>query len=344
MTLIDNWRYSLQALVRHRLRTGFVMTAVAIGVTSVLVLTSLGEGARRFIELEFSALGNEIMVVLPGRKQTTGGSIPLYGNSPRDLTIEDALAMQKVSTIKAVAPIIAGTSLISYQGKSREVITLGSTTELFSVRKLQLSQGRVFTIGTSTVAKPVCVLGATIKAELFGNKNPIGQWVRFSGQRFRVVGILEERGESMGLDMRQMAIIPIAAAQNLFNSPALFRILLELKQSGSEAYTEAKLRQIIKKRHEGEDDITILTQRAMMNAFDNILNVVTVSIGAIAAISLIVAGFLIMNVSFISVSQRKQEIGLLKALGATGAEVRNIFLTEALIVVGLGVLIGLALG
>ncbi len=344
MTLIDNWRYSLQALVRHRLRTGFVLTAVAIGVTSVLVLTSLGEGARRFIELEFSALGNEIMVVLPGRKQTTGGSIPLYGNSPRDLTIEDALAMQKVSTIKAVAPIIAGTSLISYQGKSREVITLGSTTELFSVRKLQLSQGRVFTIGTSTVAKPVCVLGATIKAELFGNKNPIGQWVRFSGQRFRVVGILEERGESMGLDMRQMAIIPIAAAQNLFNSPALFRILLELKQSGSEAYTEAKLRQIIKKRHEGEDDITILTQRAMMNAFDNILNVVTVSIGAIAAISLIVAGFLIMNVSFISVSQRKQEIGLLKALGATGAEVRNIFLTEALIVVGLGVLIGLALG
>ncbi|WOH38911.1 ABC transporter permease [Thalassotalea fonticola] len=344
MKLQDNWLYSWQALVRHKLRTTLLLIAVAIGVTSVLLLTSLGEGARLFIEREFSALGNEIMVVLPGKKETTGGSVPIYGSTPRDLTIDDAIAMAKISTVKAVAPIIAGTSLLSYQGKSREVITLGSSKDIFAVRKLALSQGKQFDNNANDLAKPVCVLGSTIKKELFGNKAAIGEWIRFSGQRFRVIGILQERGESMGLDMRQMAIIPIRSAESLFNSPALFRVLLELKQSGTEQYTIEKLRQLIKKRHDGEDDITILTQNSLMNSFDKILTLVTASIGAIAAISLVVAGFLIMNVSFVSVSRRKQEIGLLKALGATSNEIRQIFLTEALLLVGLGVCIGLVIG
>ncbi|OUS27264.1 hypothetical protein A9Q98_09590 [Thalassotalea sp. 42_200_T64] len=344
MRFQDNWQYSWQALIRHKLRTALLLIAVAIGVTSVLLLTSLGEGARLFIEKEFSQLGSEIMVVLPGKKETTGGSVPIYGSTPRDLTIEDALAMRKISTIKAIAPIIAGTSLLSYQGKSREVITLGSSKEIFAVRKLNLSKGKIFNAKANDLAKPVCVLGATIKRELFGNKAAIGQWVRFSGQRFRVIGILQERGESMGLDMRQMAIIPIRSAESLFNSPALFRILLELKHANTEQYTEDKLRALIKKRHEGEDDITILTQNSLMNSFNKILTLVTASIGAIAAISLVVAGFLIMNVSFVSVSRRKEEIGLLKALGATAKEIRLIFLTEALLLVSLGVLTGLSLG
>ncbi|MEW6998662.1 ABC transporter permease [Colwelliaceae bacterium BS250] len=344
MRLSDNWLYSWQALVRHKLRTLLLLIAVAIGVTSVLLLTSLGEGARLFIEKEFSALGNEIMIVLPGRKETTGGSVPMYGSTPRDLTIEDAIAMQKISTVKATAPIIAGTALISYQGKSREVITLGSSTDIFSVRKLSLRNGKIFTSKAKDPAKAVCVLGASIKQELFGTKSAIGEWVRFSGQRFRVIGVLQERGESMGLDMRQMAIIPIRSAENLFNSPALFRVLLELKQSGTELYTENKLMQLIKKRHEGEADITVLTQNSLMSSFNNILTLVTASIGAIAAISLIVAGFLIMNVSFISVTNRRQEIGLLKALGASAKEVRIIFLTEALLLVGFGVTIGLVIG
>lgn len=344
MLLLDNWLYSWQALVRHKLRTALLLVAVAIGVTSVLLLTSLGEGARLFIEKEFSALGNEIMIVLPGRKETTGGSIPIYGSTPRDLTIDDAVAMEKISTVKAIAPIIAGTSLLSFQGKSREVITLGSSGSIFSVRKLSLSKGRIFTSEGKDAAQAVCVLGSTIKQELFGNKNAIGEWVRFSGQRFRVIGILQERGESMGLDMRQMAIIPIRSAETLFNTPALFRVLIELKQSGSELYTESKLMELIKKRHEGEADITILSQNSLMSSFNNILNLVTASIGAIAAISLIVAGFLIMNVSYVSVSRRKQEIGLLKALGATAKEVKILFLTEALLLVSLGVFIGLILG
>jgi putative ABC transport system permease protein len=344
MKWLDSSRYSWQALTRHKVRTFLLLLAVAIGVASVLILTSLGEGAKRFIEQEFDALGNQILIVLPGKKETTGGSVPIYGTSPRDLTIEDANAIAKISTVKTMAPIIAGTALVSYQSKSREVITLGSTQSIFPVRKLTIGQGKELPKSSDNLSSPVCVLGAKIKQELFGNNVAIGEWVRFSGQRFRVIGILAERGESMGLDLREMAIIPIRSAESLFNSPSLFRILLELNQAGSEVYTEEKIREVIAKRHDGEDDISILSQNALMSSFSNILTLVTASIGAIAAISLVVAGFLIMNVSYVSVSRRREEIGLLKAIGATANEVRQLFLLESFMLVSLGIIAGTVFG
>jgi len=340
----DNCRYCWQALYRHKVRTLLLLIAVAIGVTSVLLLTSLGEGAKRFIEQEFSSLGNQILVVLPGKKETTGGSVPIYGTSPRDLTLDDANTLKTIPTIRAIAPIIAGTALVSHQGLSREVITIGSTPDFFHVRNLSLSAGQNLPQTSEELASAVCILGARIKQELFGNNNAIGQWIRFSGQKFRIIGILQERGESMGLDLREMAIIPIRAAESLFNSPGLFRILIELRQAGSESYTEQQIRQKIKERHEGEDDISILSQKSLITSFSRILTLVTASIGAIAAISLIVAGFLIMNVSYISVSRRREEIGLLKAIGATSVEIRTLFLTESLLLVGVGVALGIIFG
>ncbi|WP_448565429.1 ABC transporter permease [Thalassotalea ganghwensis] len=344
MKLIDNLHFSFIALARHKVRTSLLLLAVAISVTSVLLLTGLGEGARRFVEHEFSSLGNKMLVVLPGRKETTGGSVPIYGTTPRDLTIEDAQALKKISSVNAVAPIIAGTGYISYQGLSREVITIGSTPDFLSVRNLTLSKGKGLPINSSERSSSVIILGAKVANELFSNDQAVGQWVKYSGQRFRIIGVLEERGESLGLDLRDMVIIPVRSAENIFNSPSLFRILVQLKQTGSESFTEEKILSVIKQRHDGEDDVTVVSQNAILASFNNILQLITASIGAIAAISLVVAGFLIMNVSFISVSKRKQEIGLLKAMGATAAEVRNIFLIEALFLVGLGVIIGIALG
>ncbi|WP_206486419.1 ABC transporter permease [Thalassotalea sp. G2M2-11] len=344
MRLSDNYHYCYLALIRHRIRTILLLLAVAIGVTSVLLLTSLGEGARLFITQEFSNLGNQVMVVLPGKKETTGGSVPIYGTSPRDLTIEDADALSRISTIEQTAPIIAGTALVSYQGLSREVITIGSSTAFFHIRNLSLSRGQMLPQTSNVRASAVCVLGFKLKQQLFGNKTAIGQWLKIGGQRFRVIGLLEERGESMGLDMRDMVIIPIRSAESLFNAPSLFRILLTLKQAGSEAYTEQQIRAVIAKRHDGEDDISIVSQNALLTSFNKIISLVTMAIGAIAAISLIVAGFLIMNVSYVSVSRRKSEIGLLKALGASQSEVKRLFLTESSILVGLGVMIGISLG
>lgn len=341
MLLADYWQYSLPVFIRHKSRTLLLMIAVAIGVCSVIILTSLGEGARLFIEKEFSSLGSELLIILPGKKETQGGAPPIYGTTPRDLTLDDMNAVRHINTIKKIAPIIAGTTLIAYQNRSREVITIGSTPDLFPVRNLLIGKGKPLPAAAYQSHTPVIVIGSKLKQKLFGNSSAINQWLRVGEYRFRVIGELAERGESLGLDLRDTAIIPIRSAEMVFDSPALFRVLIQLRHSDSEAYTEQRIRKIIAERHEGEDDITFISQDAMLSAFDSILLTVTAVVGAIAGISLIVAGVLIMNVTFISVAQREGEIGLLKAIGATGKQVQRIFVGEAVLLTSAGSVCGL---
>jgi len=341
MRLADHWLFSYQALVRHRLRSLMILIAIAMGVSSVLLLTSIGEGARLFIEQEFSALGTKMLIVLPGKKETTGGSPPIYGTSPRDLTIEDAQALKHISTISHVAPIIAGTASVSNQAISRDIIIIGTNNDMFSVRNLKLQQGKMLPKISETRASQVCILGAKLAKELFKNNSALGKWLRIGEYRYRVIGLLEQRGESLGLDLRDMAIIPVRSAQMLFNSPALYRILLQLKQTEFEDKTIIRVNNIIAKRHDGEADITLVSQDSMVSAFNKILIGVTASIGAIAAISLVVAGILIMNVSYIAVSQRREEIGLLKSLGASAKEVHRIFIISSVVLTSFGTLSGL---
>ena len=340
----DSWRFSAQVLLRHKARTLLLSFAVAIGVCSVLLLTSVGEGARHYVSSEFASLGSNILIILPGKKETSGGSIPFYSTTPRDLTIEDAQAITHLSSVKSVAPIIAGTALVSHQNKSREVITIGSTQDFLNVRNLTLAHGRGFSQKSVDLAESICIIGAQLKNDLFGRHNAMGQWLKIADRRYRVVGVLKKRGESLGLDMRDMVIIPIRSAESLFNSPDLFRILIGLKPLQDEQLVKQRILSLIKKRHDDEEDITIISQNAMMSSFDRISNFLTVAIGVIASISLVVAGFLIMNVSYISVSKRQQEIGLLKAIGATANEVRIIFLTESALLICFGVSLGLATG
>mgnify|MGYP005987513063 CR=1 FL=1 len=340
MHLADYWLFSYQALVRHRLRSVMVLLAISMGVSSVLLLTSIGEGARLFIEQEFSALGTKMLIVLPGKKETTGGTPPLYGTSPRDLTIADAQALKHINSISYVAPIIAGTATVSNQSLARDAIIIGTNNDMFTVRNLTLQQGKMLPKNSETRTSQVCILGSKLARELFKHKSALGQWLRIGEYRYRVIGLLEKRGESLGLDLRDMAIIPVRSAQMLFNSPALFRILLQLKQTEFEDNTIARVNDTIKKRHDGEADITIISQDAMLSAFNKILISVTASIGGIAAISLVVAGILIMNVSYIAVSQRRAEIGLLKSLGASAKEVHHIFIASSVVLTSFGTLAG----
>lgn len=340
----DSLRFSAQVLLRHKTRTALLSFAVAIGVCSVLLLTSVGEGARHYVSKEFSSLGSDVLIILPGKKETSGGSIPFYSTTPRDLTIQDAQAIKHLSSVKSVAPVILGTALVSHKSKSREVITIGSTQGFLHVRNLTLSHGLGFRQKSADLAESICIIGAQLKDDLFGRDEAMGQWLKIADRRHRVVGILEKRGESLGLDMGDMVIIPIRSAESLFNSPALFRILIGLKPLQDELLTQQRILSLIKKRHDDEEDITIISQNAMLSSFDRISNFLTIAIGVIASISLVVAGFLIMNVSYISVSKRQQEIGLLKAIGATANEVRIIFLTESALLICLGVCLGLATG
>jgi putative ABC transport system permease protein len=188
----------------------------------------------------------------------------------------------------------------------------------------------------------VCVLGSKLAAELFGARGGLGEWLRVGDRRFRVTGVLAPQGESLGFNTDEIVIVPVASAQQLFNTEALFRILVEAKSREQIQPAKADIEEILRERHEGKRDVTVITQDAVLATFDRILRALTLAVGALAAISLAVAGILIMNVMLISVTQRRREIGLLKALGASGAQIRGVFFTEAVLLALGGAALGLA--
>jgi len=344
MRIHDIVLLALKAISSHHLRTLLTILGVAIGVSAVILLTALGDGARRYVIGEFTSLGTNLVTILPGRNETTGGMPPLMGETPRDLTIDDAIALTRSHNIRSVAPVMIGSAPVSWKGLEREVNIVGTTTAMKDIRQFEMAQGRFLPASDSHLSTPVCVLGEDLRMELFGLNTALGEWLRIGDRRFRVIGVIAKSGVSIGLDMDDMAMIPVASAQTLFNSPSLFRIILEAKTHTDLEITGQDIKRIISARHEGEDDITIITQDSVVSTFDDILAALTMGVAGIAAISLGVAGILIMNIMLVSVSQRTEEIGLLKALGANQQQIRVLFITEAILLSLFGALLGLLLG
>jgi putative ABC transport system permease protein len=318
---------------------------MSIGVAAVVILTGLGEGARRYVINQFSSLGTNLVIVFPGRTETAGiGPGMLLGQIPRELSLDDAEALLKSRAVSRIAPLTIGSSQISKDAKNREVIVLGSTSSLLDVRHMTLASGQFLPPGNVHASESVCVLGAKINRELFGNTSGVGNWVRLGDRRFRVSGIMTSQGESMGFNTDEIVIVPVASAHMLFNTSGLFRILVEAKSRDQIAQAKIETESILFARHGGEKDVTVVTQDAVLATFDRILRALTMAVGGIAAISLAVAGILIMNVMLIAVSQRVKEIGLLKALGAPSAQIRTLFFTEAVLLSGIGSIAGLIMG
>lgn len=344
MKVEDLTGFAARALTANRLRSALILLAVAIGVSAVVLLSALGDSARRYVTDRFTALGTHLLIILPGRSETTGGPPPLFGETPRDLTLDDALALTRSPRITRVAPVTAGAAPVTFRGREREVNVLGTTAEFQEVRHISVAQGRFLPAGDPRRAAPVCVLGNTVKNELFGPEPALGQWVRIGDRRFRVIGVLTGGGHSIGLDLDDLVVIPVASAQMLFDAPSLFRVLASAR-SGEELEAAAEdVRAIIRARHDGEDDVTVITQDAVVGTFDRILRALTLTVAGIAAVSLGVAGILIMNVMLVSVSQRTAEIGLLKALGAPPRQIQRLFLAEAALLSLAGAALGVAGG
>jgi putative ABC transport system permease protein len=345
MKLIDVIQFALGSLRGSRTRTLLMILAMSIGVASVVVLTGLGEGARRYVINQFSSLGTNLVIVLPGRTETAGiGPGMLLGQIPRELSLDDAQALLRSRAVGRIAPLTVGSTQISQGTLNREVVVLGSTSDLIQVRHMSLSQGRFLPAGDVHSSESVCVLGAKIRRELFGQEQAIGAWVRLGDRRFRVVGVMASQGESMGFNTDEIVIVPVVSAHMLFNTSGLFRILVEAKSRDAIDQAKRDAEQILLRRHNGERDVTVITQDAVLATFDRILRALTLAVGGIASISLAVAGILIMNVMLIAVSQRVKEIGLLKALGAPAAQIRNLFFAEAILLSSIGSVVGLILG
>jgi putative ABC transport system permease protein len=341
----DLLSFAVGAARGNRVRTALLMLAMAIGVAAVVTLTALGDGARRYVVREFSAIGSNLVIVLPGRTET-GGINPgsFVSTTPRDLTVDDALALLRAPAVQRVAPLAVGTSELSVGGRLREGMVVGSTAEFLEVRQFKMAQGQFLPREDWNRGSQVMVIGAKLRAQLFPNEPAVGQFVRVGDRRFRVIGVLAATGSGLGMNTDELAMVPVSLALAMFNSNTLFRILVEARNRDAIEPAKRQVGEIIQQRHDGEQDVTVITQDAMLATFDKLLGTLTLGVAGIAAISLAVAGILVMNVMLVSVAQRRSEIGLLKALGASGGTIRLAFLVEAALLSAAGALVGYALG
>jgi putative ABC transport system permease protein len=338
----DVFRLSFQSLERYPLRTSMLLVAIAIGVASVIVLTSVAEGGRRYISGEFSSLGTSLLIMLPGRSDTAGAGLQgmLIGETSRDLTLDDARALGRSPLVARYAPLVVGGGTVSSGTRERDITVLGTNAAFREIQGWELAVGTFLPAADLDVLSPVCVLGSLVASELFPGASPLGEWVRIGDTRCRVIGVLAQGGTTGIFDSDELVVIPAANAQQLFDTPSVFRIFVESTAPESMDRTRAAIIEIVKSRHQGIEDFTVITMDAILSTFNSIFGVVTAALAGIASISLIVAGVLIMNVMLVAVTQRTAEIGLFKALGANRRQILLLFLAEASILALAGGLVG----
>ncbi len=343
----DLLRLAWGSIAAHRLRSALTVLGIVIGIASVILLTSLGEGTRLAILSEFTQFGTNLMKVSRGKISTTGvpGSI---GATIRKLTIEDAEALRRVPGIEQLVPMCAGTARVEASERGRGVVVYGVTADVPRVWKFEVRQGRFLPPGDPRRGAPLAVLGPTLKRELFGEANALGEHVRIGGRRFLVIGVMEPKGQFLGFDLDDAVYVPVTAAQTLFNTDELAEVDILYSAGIPVAAIKERVRRALMARHDGQEDFTIITQTEMLDVLNRVLGVVTLAVGGIGAISLLVGAIGILTMMWISVGERTAEIGLVRAIGASRSQVVRMFLVEAALLSlaggALGVLAGFGIG
>ncbi len=346
MRTTDFVRFAFRSLTAHPMRTALSSLGIAIGITSVILLTSIGQGLHQFVVDEFTQFGTNIIGITPGRTDTHGGPIGAI-NTVRPLSIDDALALRRAAHVLHVDPTVQGNgdveTVTDGGTRSRRVMIYGVSHAMADVVKMKVASGTFLPGDDPRNARAFVVLGAKVANELFGETSPLGARVRVGGERYRVVGIMEPKGDVLGMDLDDMVYIPVGRALEMFNRESLGEIHLSYEPTAPLADVEASIRQVLNARH-GREDYTVTPQKKMLETFGAILDTLTFAVAAIGAISLLVGGIGILTILTIAVTERTAEIGLLRAIGATRRRVLAIFLGEAAVLAGLGGATGLGLG
>jgi putative ABC transport system permease protein len=341
MLSADLLRLAASAVLAHRLRSVLTTLGIVIGIASVMLLTSLGEGTRHYILSQFTQFGTNLLQINPGRI-TTQGIPSAMGGTVRKLTLEDADAVRRVPGVERVVPVSFGQARVEAGERGRSVFIYGVTADVPATWKFLI--GRFLPEGDLRRGEPVAVLGPTLKRELFGDANALGEHVRIGGRRLQVIGLMAPKGYMLGFDIDDAAYVPVAVAQQLFNRDELLEIDVLFGHAGESDAVVDRIRAVLTRRHDNEEDFTVITQREMLDTADRILGVVSLAVTGIAAISLVVGAIGVLTMMWISVGERTSEIGLLKALGATPGQILIMFLGEALMLSLAGGALGLACG
>lgn len=331
MDVIEIIKVSKESLMSNKVRSFLTMLGVIIGVAAVILLVSIGEGARKYIRKELGELGSNILVIVPGKTAKEGG-MHMGTSAVRKLTYEDSIIIEKrARSIHSLSPIVVGTSWIKYLGKSRDTYVVGVNEDYFDMRNLKIETGR--TIDSSDVdgKRRVCVLGRTVKKEVLGERNPLGAPVTIGDAKYRVIGVMQHKGVALGFDIDDVVFIPVTTARELFDTDSLFNITIKVRSAELVSEAKKEIKEILIKRHSNKEDFTILSQDEMIAVMGKILNIMTAVLAGIAAISLVVGGIGIMNIMLVSVRERTKEIGIRKAIGAKNSDILFQFLIESVI-------------
>ena len=342
MFIRDVVKLSLSSLIDQRMRSFLTILGISVGIASVVLLTSIGEGIQQFTLAEFTQFGTNLIGINPGRSTTLGTSGALI-NNVRPLSIGDEESLRKIPGVIDTVSLIQGNGPVEFEKRRRRTTILGVGPSASEAWQIKVGQGRFLPADDSRAARSYVVLGSKVKSELFQDKNPLGQRVRVAGERYLVIGVMESKGQMLGFDLDDAVYIPVVRAMSLFNQQSLMEIDI-LYQSGMQSKTIAeRARRILKTRH-GSEDFTITTQEEMLKVLDSVLGILTMAVGGLGAISLLVGGVGIVTIMTIAVNERTPEIGLLRAIGADHRQILWLFIGEAIVLAGTGGIIGLILG
>lgn len=342
MLLNDAIKLSLSAIFSLRMRSFLTALGIAVGVASVVLLTSLGEGVHKFVLSEFTQFGTNLIGITPGKATTTGISGALISNV-RPLSIDDAEALKRIPAVITAVPVIQGNAPVEFGKRGRRTYIFGVGSEAPAVWKFNVAKGRFLPADDPRAPRAFTVLGSKVQDELFGYRNPLGRRVRIGGERYRVIGVMESKGQMLGFDLDDAVYIPTGRAMALFNRESLMEIDLLYTAGSSAEEVSTDVREMLKARH-GSEDFTITTQEQMLDVLGSVLNILTLAVGAVGGISLLVGGVGILTIMTIAVNERTAEIGLLRAIGAGRNHILGLFIGEAVVLAGIGGLAGLIIG
>jgi putative ABC transport system permease protein len=342
MLTTDFIKLALSAVVMQRMRSFLTVLGIAVGIAAVVLLTSLGEGIHRFVLSEFTQFGTNLIGINPGKITTTGIAGAIISNV-RPLSLDDAEALERIPQVLAVVPVVQGNAPVEAGKRTRRTTIFGVGADIPSVWQIHVASGRFLPDDDPRAARTFAVLGSKLKEELFHGENALGQRIRIGGERYRVIGIMESKGQMLGFDLDDSVYIPAGRAMAMFNRESLMEIDL-VYATGSDADEVVKyVTELLITRH-GVEDFTVTTQEQMLEVLGSVLNILTVAVGAIGSISLLVGGIGILTIMTIAVNERTAEIGLLQAIGSKRRQILALFIGEAVILASIGGLAGLVIG
>ena len=342
MRIGDFIHLTTSAVRTQRLRSLLTALGIGVGIGAVVLLTSVGEGVHRFVLAEFTQFGTNLIGITPGRQTTHGISGAIISNI-RPMTIEDAEALARLPKVIASVHFVQGNAEVEAGRRSRRTAVFGTGPAVPQVWQIPVAAGRFLPDDPPRAARAFAVLGSTVRNELFGSANPLGKRIRIGSERYRIIGVMESKGQMLGFDLDDAVYIPTAKALAMFNRESLMEIDLLYAADASGEEIARQSRELLSKRH-GSEDFTITTQEQMLEVLGSILNILTMAVAALGSISLLVGGVGILTIMSIAVNERTGEIGLLRALGAGRRQILALFLGEAVVLAAIGGLGGLILG